>query len=421
MNTNNRQFVATVMSVLLAAEAKSAASTAVPNQLEHLVVVEAEQCTDDAGAPIAIPKRDKEARSTNVCFNADAQASGGGWITPVPPPYRIHKPFPKPIEAVTEVAIPTAGRWYGHVRYRVTPDSLGNMEYRKATETVKHFHAFAPFQVAISGKSFTVGTNQTVGAEFRWDKFAVDLPAGRTTIKFLMPDMAGPDCLVLTPIMDYSPDVTDYEGPLWVRFKVVKGVGEPFFILCRCHFNPYEIKPSSKDAGWLFRDMVAASKEEADKLQADPQHLLIGGEWSPWVKTFTAQKKYFYLEALAKTEAGKGMRGFDHVEMAYQAATRPDEAFLVHEGVESSGGQRGVFILMPTETGVDAMRREVRSFSEWADERLKLVKDLGLQAGEGPRRIEVTTMDTIIRTPREIDVFLETCRLLGFNSCDAEN
>jgi len=393
----------------------------VPNKLDHLLVIEAESCVDAAGTPIIAGEGAKATLSTNVFYHANEQASGGGIITPVAAPFHLLTPFAEPVEARTEVNIPLAGRWYGHVRYAVAPEKLENAESRKS----------APFQVVVGGKRFTVGANQSAGEEFRWDHFAVDLPAGRTPVKFLMPDMAGPDCLVFSPATGYAPEVSDYEGPLWLRFKVVKGAETPFFIRATCRLGEY-----LKIAGWLFKDTVAGSEEEAAGLRKDAPRLLKAGEWSPWVRTFTRKiltgrilsaaeiRDYpYYVEVVAMTTAGPGSEGLDQIEMRFQAATRPDEAFVVRESAEFNGTARDVLIRMPyprppAERGLDTLRRGVRSFSEWADDRLKLVTDLGLKAGEGPRRIQIMTMNQLLRTHREVDVFLETSRLLGFNGID---
>ena len=143
------------------------------------------------------------------------------------------------------------------------------------------------------------------------------------------------------------------------------------------------------------------------------------------MRTFRATKKYCYAEVAVLPGPGKAdpvarRNGLNHIDLAYQAAPRPDESLLLGEGREATGSVRGAYILLPTSTGIAALRREVRSFSQWADDRLELVRRLGVQAGEGPRRIEVITMNTYVRTPREIDTFLETCRLLGFNGCDLQ-
>jgi hypothetical protein len=388
------------------------------NPLASLIDVEAESCTDSTGTPIS---GDRATRSKNVFYGEYSRASGGAVITPVASPYRIFKPFPKPVEASTRVAIPTAGRWYAHVRYAVTPDKIGNMEYRKATATVKHFHMFAPFQVEINGKRFTAGADQSEGDVFRWDKFAVELPAGPVEIKFLMPDMAAPDCIVLTRDAEYSPQVSDYEGPLWLRFRVRKGPPQPFFLRCIQNLNPYESK-KPYDAGWLFKGKPISSLEEARRLQSDPAQLLTVGEWSPWVQTVAAKKKYTYemVAALRGDKTGRAnpslqRLGIPQLELDYQAAARPDENFLLRQGSESTGDSRIACILLPTAANLQALRTGVKSFSEWADERLRLVTDSGLQPGEGPRRIQVLTMNNVLRTPREVDDFLEICARVGFN------
>jgi len=383
-------------------------ANAAPDLLEHLLLIEAEQCVDESGAPIG---GKRGVRSTSVFINSDSQASGEGFITPLPSPYRNPKPFAKPVEARTEVEIPKAGRWYAHVRYRLKPPSAS----RQGTE----FHAF---EVVIGGQKLTVANRPPAGRDefdldnpipvenFQWAKFPIELPAGKTVVVLRMPALAGPDCVLLTPVAEYTPDIRDHQGPVWLRFKAVEGAKDPFSILVRCSFNPYEEK-LPKTAGWLFKDEVAPTGERAAKLQKDAPRLLNAGEWSPWVKTFTATKKYCFASAELTP-------GADEIEVAFEAATRPDENFVFHRGVEVTGLARKIYVLLPTAPGLEAKRREVRSFSDWGAERLAALKQLGFQAGEGPRRIQVGTSLTSVDTPGEVDTFLEICRHVGFNGCE---
>ena len=355
-------------------------------------------------------------RSSNVFFNANAKASAGGFITPVSMPYRIYTPFAKPVEALIDVEIPKAGRWYAHVRYLVTPDGQ-----RKLAERVKHYHPFGPFDVVLEGHSFVCGTNQEPGAEFRWDVLAVDLQAGRIPLKLRMTDLAGPDCIILTRTPGYQPELCDCTGPLWLRFKVLEGTRVPFYIHCRCVFSSYESK-KPLEPGTLFKGVVATTDEDIVKLRGDPKALLNAGEWSPWIKTFEGKKADWYTHAefmsvASKPDAATRRHGVDQIKVAWQAATRADEAFLVREGIEDSGAGRGIHILMPHSRGGEGLRRGTMGFTEWADERLGLVTNLGVRAGEGPRKIRVyTSINATV--PRDLDASLESCRLLGFNGVD---
>ena len=106
--------------------------------LDGVIVVEAEDARDVKGAQIGGPR---DTRSELVFLSGNGNASGGAFIAPVPGPFRMYKSLPAPVDAVTEVDVPTAGRWYAHVRYAVTPDTI-----RRLLSGPKPPGHFRPFQ-----------------------------------------------------------------------------------------------------------------------------------------------------------------------------------------------------------------------------------------------------------------------------------
>ena len=393
--------------------ADAPAGAAMPGFLDGLIVVEAEDALDVKGVQIG-GARDK--RSELVFFNGNGDASGGAFISPVPGPFRMYQNLPAPVEAVAEADIPKAGRWYAHVRYATTPETIRRL--LSGPKPPGHFRPFRKFQVLLGDKTFECGAAQGAGAEFRWDHFAIDLPAGRLPVRFRMADLAGPDCLVLTQNPDYKPEPGDYSGPLWFRFKVLRGPATPSYIRCRCYTIPYA-GGEVKDAGFLFADEIVPAEADAAKRR---EGFLKPGEWSPWVKTFVTKAHYPYIHVSlmpgpGKVDTGSRKYGFADVQWTFQAATRPDPAFVIHETVEDTGPVRGLYILMPSEWTAAGMISGVKSFTEWADERHSLVTRLGVKAGEGPRRVQVFT-DASATVQRDVDVILESCRLLGFNGLD---
>jgi hypothetical protein len=179
--------------------------------------------------------------------------------------------------------------------------------------------------------------------------------------------------------------------------------------------------------GWLFKDTVTTSPEDAKRLASDATNLLSVGEWSPWVHTYAAHKKYSYAQIAALRGDKTGIAnlsllrlGYPQVEMEYQAATRPDEKFLLRQGSEFIGDAHITHILLPTDTGIEALRSDVKSFSEWASEWLQTSATLRLKPGEGPRRILFSTLSQHLSTPREVEAFLEICSLVGINGVNAQ-
>lgn len=222
---------------------------------------------------------------------------------------------------------------------------------------------------------------------------------------------------------------SNIEGPLWLRFKIEEGVNAPFFIHCSCHFATYDSK-EPKDAGWLFRKEVFPAWGFAEALMSDwekdidieesNKHLLNSGEWLPWVRTFTGQRFFFTAEVKIfprqkHLSAEPPKDGLQNIAVRYQAAVKPDSQSVIREGFENTGVIGTARICIPPKGDLESMRRGIRSYSEWADERLEMVKELGFKAGEGPRKIKVITMCNPLKTQKENESYIESCRLLGFS------
>ncbi|MCX7706114.1 MAG: hypothetical protein N2115_07690 [bacterium] len=238
-----------------------------------------------------------------------------------------------------------------------------------------------------------------------------------------MDNLSGPDCIVLTQEPDYKPQPSDYEGPLWFRFKVSKAPDSQFFIYCRLHFNPYEVK-GPVNLGWLFKDKVVTTNEESSELQKDSSQLLTLNQWSPWIKSVNPKRAFCSMHAMVMPSNMKlfpdaRRAGLNNLEISFQAATRPDEKFIIHQTTESTGPVRGLYILMPHEPGLSGMKKWTKSFTKWAEERLNLVKQTGAKSKEGPNTIQVYT-DARANVYRDVDAIIESCKLAGFNGFDLE-
>ncbi|MCM8758315.1 MAG: beta-galactosidase trimerization domain-containing protein [Candidatus Omnitrophica bacterium] len=384
--------------------------------LDNLIVIEAENCVDDFGTPITGPKG---TTSNTVFFVSNPSASGNGFISSYPSPFRVYQNLSKPAIAKTEVDIPVSGKWYIHVRYLVTPENI-----RKLLSSQKppgHFRYFAPFKVIIGKNEFSCGADQSPGEEFRWDTFETNLSAGKIPVMFVMENLSGPDCIVLTKTPDYKPMPSDYEGPLWFRFKISKAPADRFYIFCRLYFNPYEVK-GPVNLAWLFKDKVATTSEESNELQKDGSNFLTTNQWSPWVKTVNPKRAYcsmhtMFMPSNMKLFPDARRTGLNNLEITFQAATRPDEDFIIHQATEFTGPVRGMYILMPHEPGLAGMKKWTKSFSQWAEERLNLVKQTGAKPGEGPKKIQVFT-DARATVYKDIEAIIESCKLAGFNGFD---
>lgn len=384
--------------------------------LDNLIIIEAENCIDESGKPVT---GSKGSTSDTVFFVGNSSASGSGFISSYPSPFRVYKNLSQPAVAKTEVNIPVSGKWYIHVRYFVTPENIRRL--LSSQKPPGHFKYFSTFKVIIGNDQFSCGAEQLPGEEFRWDTFEINLNAGKIPIKFVMENLSGPDCIVLAQTPDYKPQPSDYEGPLWFRFKVSKAPADQFYIFCRLYFNPYEVK-GPVNLGWLFKDKLATTSEESIEFQKDGTNFLTINQWSPWIKTVSPKRAYCSMHVMvmpSNTKLFPAARraGLDNFEITFQAATRPDENFVINQAKELTGPVRGLYILMPHEPGLAGMKKWTKSFSQWAEERLNLVKQTGAKPGEGPKKIQVFT-DARATVYKDIETIIESCKLAGFNGFD---
>lgn len=378
----------------------------------RLVAVEAEKAVDAEGNPVI--QRGRWTPDSMFQLRKRDDASAASHMT-CPP--RVHwnqtEPFEKPLEAWLPTRIPEAGVWRMHVRYKTslhTPRQPG----RPVRITTKYM----PFTVFIGEKEFRCGTRHPYGAEFLWDSFTTELPAGdiKLGLRFTGPSPAGPDCIILTKDLDYLPDYRDVTGPVWMRFQVSDGAPEPFSLELFCYIQPWSSHgPQGRPAGYMFRDRVLPLMEEAQPLARNPKYLLRQGEWSPWVQALHSRGILWWSHLRA--HAGKRgilRTGLTDLEIAFELASRPDQARVFRNGVNAASPSPGLNILMPSALDMATMRRDTLSFVQWAHRRFEVVRELGLKPGQRPQEIVVTTMATS-KSAEEAEYIMKTCGLLGFN------
>jgi len=374
------------------------------NPLDNLIVVEAENCIVQDGKNVYVVKNEN--------------ASGQFFISSYPSPFRVFQKLAEQVIVETEIKIPVSGIWYLHVRYFVTPENIRKL--LSSQKPPSHFRYFAPFKIIIGGNELICGSDQSAGQEFRLDTFKVNLSSGKIPVKFVMNDLSGIDCIILTRVSDYKPEPSDYQGPLWFRFKVVKGPDVPFYIFYRINFNPYESKIPV--TGWIFKDTFTTSSEQMQNFLKEGNLLKIN-EWTPWIKTINPKRAFCSMHVMVMPQDFKKFpdtrrEGFNNIEVIFQACTRPDENFLIHQGIESSGPVRGIYILLPHEPGLEGMRKWTKSFSEWADERLAFIKQIKNEP-ISPEKIQIFT-DARATVEKDIDSIIESCKLAGFNGFDLD-
>ena len=372
-----------------------------------LAMVEAETSRDAQGRPVLY---NRKLSTPDLWMITRDGASSGSYLAPFKPWAR--RDLEQPVDARTSVEIPEAGLWQVHVRY-----ATSTYKFLEATREYQPVIEFVPFTLVIGDAEHTCGAKQAPGAGYRWDHFEARLPAGQVDVTFRMTGCSGPDCVLFTRDKRYLPDHRDVTGPVWMRFKALAGIDEPFCTELYCVTRPWAPRGAPGDpAGFLFRKQVIPVLSNAEPFARDPERLMRGGEWSPWIKALHSSVPTWWSHARFHP-ASRGIlrEGIPNVEVAFEFASRPTSERVFRVGTEKTSSVPGLFVLMPTTLDLQSMLGDTLSFAQWARKRFAMVEKLGLKPGQGPKEIVVSTMATA-RSAEETDYIVRTCGLLGFNA-----
>ncbi len=383
----------------------------------NLVVLEAETCQTDFGKPGFTYDRQPPQMAWQIKGGSDdilKAASAGGYLASTCPwrPQAI----PEPIVASNSVVIPFAGRWQVWVRYRTTRYYPASDRGKGGLPTQEQF---VPFELRLGDWSALCGTNQAPGALFRWDHREADLPAGDLDVRFRMTGMSAPDCVLLTPDPAYLPDHRDFNGPVWMRFRVTDKTFGPYCAELFCVITPWSSHgPQGESAGYLFRNQVVNGETELNIMKRDPEAFIRPGEWTPWIRAMHSTMRTWWSHvrfyARGKTY---GHGGAPNLTADFEFATRPDEQRVFRRGTEAWESTPGLSVLMPQDLGWSDVNRRTLSFAQWARQRFRFVEGLHLSSSVRPKDILVTTMSTSV-SAEETDLIVKTCGLLGFNGLE---
>ncbi len=335
-------------------------------------------------------------------------ASGGHYVASTIP-WRP-SPIETPRRATHTVTIPRPGAWRVHVRYRTSIYYPLTHRLRGGDVQIK----FEPFEFHVGTQVFTAGVRQENGANYRWDTFDVDLPAGQVQLELVMPRLSGPDVVLLTQDRDYLPDARDFTGPVWLRVQLV-GQSAPAVADVFCVHTPWSSHgPQGDTACYLFAQRSTPDQREALKLFTKPEHRLRPGAWSAWGQTVDSKYPLWWTTIRLYDQMNARPRPLRQATVRFELATRPDPQRVFRSGAEPVD-DKGLSILMASSRDFPAIAANVRSFRQWSQERYDQVAQLGLTPTPGPRRITYATMFTAA-SDDEFAQTMSTLQCLGFST-----
>ena len=378
--------------------------------LSESVTVEAEFTHDEQGRAVV---KNRKLSSPSFWQIPHGAASAGVYLAAYKPWQQ--RDLKEPVTAWTETELPSGGEWQVHVRYKISRYQMKGRP-RKLTRTIE----FIPFNLLLGDKRIECGHDQRPGAQFRWQSFSAQLPAGKLKVGFELRGTSGPDVVLFCKKTEYLPDVHDFTGPVWMRFKVLSGTDKPFSVEMFCVTQPWSSHgPAGRPAAFLFKNQVIEHLEEALPLCKKEEHLLKAGEWTPWAKAAHSSMATWWSHIrFHSIDLGILRNGMANLEVAFQFASRGTTDRIFREGVENTEAVQGLNILMPTGLDAHKMLHDTLSFGQWAKRRYQMVQSLGLD-GTGPRpdKIFVCTMGTS-KSSMETEYIVRQCGLLGFNGLE---
>lgn len=255
---------------------------------------------------------------------------------------------------------------------------------------------------------------------FRWAPIKVKTAAGKVTLTVVSDrTRAGLDCAVLTADPAYHPDIRDFLGRVWVRWRVEEPAEYPHTVYLNNQIQPFSSHgPIHLPTGTVGRYGVIEDTYDGRRkgvtVPVDAYEALPAGRFSPWVLLPTSRHytwhSRFQAQAPGKRNAGPGT-------VRLEFANRPDPAHVFHVTPDEPIDLGGLFLVrMPTDTIIAALQ-QLETFHEWALRRLQIAKDLNLSPPPRLQRLRIGTSAALQgNLPREwAEIDFTIFDLMGLN------
>lgn len=280
------------------------------------------------------------------------------------------------------------------------------------------------FKVAAeqNGKTLTsVATTYTtqMSSSFSWS-MALRFKAEKGTVRITATSEGSNtaiDCLVLTRDLQYQPDHRDFQGRVWVRWRIDGPADYRYWGKVHNELDPY--RPTFQLTGAVSPFGLQADQEQLPfKTDDDYFH---AGQYSPWVPLPASKAAQWHSVLFFPPKPGVALP--ENLAVRLEFANRPSADRIFHitpaEPLEKGSATCGV--RMPTATTLEALS-QLETFTEWAQRRYALVKKLNLSAPPRLTKIRVGTWDflstrlgggTVPKERAKID--FEALEALGIN------
>ena len=246
---------------------------------------------------------------------------------------------------------------------------------------------------------------------FRWTPLRATVQQGKVTLTAASEkSVATLDCAVLSADPNYTPDIRDFVGRVWVRWRIDAPTGfrHTAYINSQVYYD-------FKGAHWEQTGNVSAYGLYTDEtLPQDDGEALAAGQYSPWVLLPTSGFNTWFTRIDCKPRAGTKFAGG---AATLEFANRPAASRVFHvtagEPLDLAGS---IYLRMPTQTTIAGLKG-LETFYEWSLRRLAMAKDLKLGPPPRLKRLRVGTWGGYwARLPKEwADIDFQIFEQLGIN------
>jgi hypothetical protein len=229
---------------------------------------------------------------------------------------------------------------------------------------------------------------------FRWVPLKVKPAGGKVTLTIASDrSRAGLDCAVLSADPAYQPDIRDFIGRVWVRWRVERPAEYPHTVYLNNQIQPFSshgpiyLPTGTVGSYGVIKDKIGGRRNETE-VPIDAVETLATGHYSPWVLLPTS-RHYTWHSRFQSRSPGFKNAGPGTVRIEF--ANRPDPARVFHVSPDEPIDLGGLFLVrMPTDTTIAGLQK-LETFHEWALRRLEIAR--GLNLGPPPRlqRLRVGT------------------------------
>ncbi|MHB0935445.1 MAG: beta-galactosidase trimerization domain-containing protein [Armatimonadota bacterium] len=250
---------------------------------------------------------------------------------------------------------------------------------------------------------------------FRWMPLRATVQQGKVTLTAASEkSVATLDCAVLSADPNYAPDIRDFVGRVWVRWRI----DAPAEFRHTAYINS-QIYYDFKGAHWEQTGNVGAYGLYTDeKLPLDDGEALAAGQYSPWVLLPTSNFYTWFSIISCKPHAGTRFTGG---AATLEFANRPAASRVFHvtagEPLDLTGA---IYLRMPTATTIAGLQG-LETFHEWSLRRLAMYKGMNLGPAPHLKRIRIGTWAGLwSRVPKDwLEIDYQIFEGLGINMAAA--